>query len=244
MTWARTVVRPGLAALLLAGFAVGLIPALREAADSRTPMPARVSEAYIKHGAQETGAVNIVTAVLLDYRAFDTLGEATVIFAAAAIVATLLAAHGSFRPRPALSPLVRCAMDTLLPWFWIFPVAVILQGHLTPGGGFQGGVALAVLLILVDVVYGAPASAPGVGDRTLGLAEALGALALLFLGAAGLVTGAGFLANLAAGFPGGVPFTLASAGLIPLLNVAIGCKVAAALASIFRHLVQQPGAAE
>ncbi|MFO7914812.1 MAG: hydrogen gas-evolving membrane-bound hydrogenase subunit E [Candidatus Krumholzibacteriales bacterium] len=40
----------------------------------------RVSEKYLETGAEETGATNIVTSVLLDFRAYDTIGEATVLF--------------------------------------------------------------------------------------------------------------------------------------------------------------------
>ncbi len=49
-----------------------------------------VSQRYLEEGVAETGAVNIVSSVIIDYRAFDTLGEATVLFVAiAAVIATL-----------------------------------------------------------------------------------------------------------------------------------------------------------
>ena len=44
-------------------------------------LPEAPSKLYVANGLKETGAANIVTAVLLDYRAYDTLGEATVLFA-------------------------------------------------------------------------------------------------------------------------------------------------------------------
>ena len=50
----------------------------------------RVSDYYIQHGIKQTGASNIVTAIYLNYRAFDTLGEATVFFATALGVFMLL----------------------------------------------------------------------------------------------------------------------------------------------------------
>ena len=226
--------------VLSAAFAAALLPALLDAATRGVPVADRAAaSAYLRDGRTDTGAVNLVTAVLLDYRAFDTLGEATVIFAAAAIVGALLLARGTPRPRPPLSPLVRCAMQGLIPWFWVFPVAIILQGHLTPGGGFQGGVALAVLAILADTAFGTPTTASGVGERALGIAESMGALSFWALGLAGVLAGTGYLANLAAGFSAGSPGTLASGGVIPFLNVAIGCKVAAALVSMYRHIVRE-----
>ena len=54
------------------------------------PINNEVSARYIEKGLQETGAVNIVTGMILDYRAFDTLGESTVLFTAAMVVLFLL----------------------------------------------------------------------------------------------------------------------------------------------------------
>jgi multisubunit Na+/H+ antiporter MnhB subunit len=42
----------------------------------------KVAKTYIQQGLQKTGATNLVTSVILDFRAYDTLGEATVLFAA------------------------------------------------------------------------------------------------------------------------------------------------------------------
>jgi len=50
----------------------------------------RVSDYYLKYGVKQTGAMNIVTAIYLNYRVFDTLGEATVFFATALGVFMLL----------------------------------------------------------------------------------------------------------------------------------------------------------
>lgn len=225
---------------LVAGFGVCLVPGLLDAA-VRERMAERVSAHYTARALEETGALNIVSSVLLDYRGFDTLIEATVIFAAAAAIGSLLANAGIPTRRKPLSVLVQCAISYLGPLFWIFPVTVILRGHVSPGGGFQGGVALAVLLILARIVYGDASPAPGVDDRTLEVAEAGGAAAFLAVGLVGLASGTAYLANLSAGFRAGVPGALAGAGFMLLLNAAVGCKVAASLALIQRRLDRGSG---
>ena len=77
--------------IILTILAVFLLSAVK--IDYGYPRPG-VSEYYISHGAADTGALNMVTAIYLDYRAFDTLGEATVFFAAALGVFMLLRKRG------------------------------------------------------------------------------------------------------------------------------------------------------
>lgn len=50
----------------------------------------RMSEAYITEATEKTGSINLVTGVLFDFRGYDTLGEATILFAAALGVLTVL----------------------------------------------------------------------------------------------------------------------------------------------------------
>ncbi|MFW6231932.1 MAG: MnhB domain-containing protein, partial [Spirochaetota bacterium] len=129
----------------------------------------------------------------------------------------------------------------LAPLFLLFPAYIVLYGHLSPGGGFQGGVSLAVLLILLTITFGTRKTASAAGPGTLHTTEALSAGAFVLVGVVGIVGGASFLANLAAGFPRGVPGDLWSAGAIPLLNVIIGLKVASGLGSIFYDLLSTRG---
>ncbi len=87
----------GLAVSLLLILYVLLIGAseLPSFGERTNPVHNIVSQRYIQHGPEETGAANIVAAVILDYRAFDTLGEAIVLFVSiGAATATLLAHSG------------------------------------------------------------------------------------------------------------------------------------------------------
>ncbi|MEW6243729.1 MAG: hydrogen gas-evolving membrane-bound hydrogenase subunit E [Bacillota bacterium] len=57
------------------------------------PADNMVSHRYLESSVQDTGAVNVVAAIILDYRAYDTLGEATVLFTAiSATTAAIVAA--------------------------------------------------------------------------------------------------------------------------------------------------------
>ncbi|MFP4331003.1 MAG: hydrogen gas-evolving membrane-bound hydrogenase subunit E [Spirochaetaceae bacterium] len=184
-----------------------------------------------------TGAINVVTGVLLDFRAFDTLGEASVIFASVAAVSAAFAGSGVSAAEPGLGLLVRRSVSYLVPLFLLFPLYIMLHGHLSPGGGFQGGVSLAVLLILLAITFGTGRTTRAVDPHMLHRSEALSAAAFAAIGLVAVIQGVGFLTNLAAGFPPGRPGQILSGGFIPLLNLVIGVKVASGLGTIYYELL-------
>ena len=118
-----------------------------------------LAEHYVTQGPIELGAPNIVTGILITYRGFDTLGEVAVLFMVAASVGLLLkkgdgeaveTENGTAARRDA-SEIVATGMQVLLPLIFIFGAYVILNGHLSAGGGFQGGAIAAsgaMLLLL------------------------------------------------------------------------------------------------
>ncbi|SIQ52146.1 multicomponent Na+:H+ antiporter subunit B [Alkalispirochaeta americana] len=222
----RTVVA---ALLSVIAAAAALVTLLLE--ESASPFPG-----FLQDGAHATGSVNIPTAILMDYRAFDTLGEASVIFGSAVVIAAILGTPRFAREDQPLGLLSRRALVYLLPLFLIFPSYVITNGHRSPGGGFQGGVSIAVLVILLHVAFGNRFALQRVSLRFLGFVEYLGALAFLATGILGILLGSSFLANVVAGVPRGTPGALLSGGIIPVLNIIVGCKVAAGLSSIYCHL--------
>ncbi len=118
-----------------------------------------VAAHYIDGGKEAAGAPNLVTAVLLNYRALDTYGEVVVIFAALlAVLAVGLAGHSRGPQRGAdelpVSPVVDLVIRLLAPFIALFALFMILEGHVLPGGGFQGGVVLGALMILLGLVLG------------------------------------------------------------------------------------------
>lgn len=149
-----------------------------------------------------------------------------------------------------MSKLVRTIGWLLYAPILIFGFYVIMHGHLTPGGGFQGGAVVASGFALLIVAYGAKGA--GLKERLLSVVESGGAL--IFVGLAFLGLGATFFYNfLAAG--GGVVFNelvpsgpnpgdLNTAGTLPLMNWAVGLKVLAGLGSIVLLLALFPGEEE
>ncbi len=189
-----------------------------------------VGKYYIDHGVQQTGAANIVTSVVLDYRGFDTLGEVSVLFAAAAGVGILLYMIGENRRKKKIEIkpnfVVRIGSRIVFPFILLFGAYIFVHGHLTPGGGFQGGSIIASGFLLLYLAY------PGYRLKRKGLAaiEGLAGLTFVCLGLYGLLTPkVSFLYNF---LPMGTFNTLVSAGILPIIYIAIGFKVASEFAGI------------
>lgn len=229
---------PGLIVSLVSAAGLAVLLLSHATSDARPQEhPEGLASELLDRSLGDTRSVNVVTGVLLDYRAFDTIGEATVIFASVAAVAAAFAGSGFPRSESRLGLLVRRSVAYLAPLFLLFPVYIIAHGHLSPGGGFQGGVSLAVLLILLTVTFGTRNVVGAVGANSLHITEAVSAAAFVAVGTVGIAQGIAFLTNLAAGFPAGEAGSLLSAGMIPILNLVIGLKVASGLGSIYFDLL-------
>ncbi|OLL27669.1 sodium:proton antiporter [Burkholderia sp. SRS-W-2-2016] len=199
-----------------------------------------LAEYYVLRGPLDLGAPNIVTAILITYRGFDTLGEVAVLFMVAASVGVLLkeessasAAAPADDSTPATAPtrrpageIVHTGKQVLLPMIFTFGAYVIVNGHLSAGGGFQGGaiVASAVMLMLLA----RPRSTLNVA--LLSVVESLAGVIYVCIGILGLVLAGGFLD--ARFLPRGEFGAFFSAGAIPLISALLGIKVGAELSVI------------
>ena len=136
---------------------VGFLPHF---ADKEAPTANEVYEHYVGLGRDETGAVNTVAGMILDYRAFDTLGESFVLFTATCAVLLLLDGYKTTKNRTKNTfaytndPIVGMAAKIIIPIIMVFGVYVLFNGHLSPGGGFSGGSILGAGLILYAQAYG------------------------------------------------------------------------------------------
>ena len=111
----------------------------------------------------------------------------------------------------------------------LFGIYIILFGHLTPGGGFAGGVILASSYVLLMLAFGrefVQKNLPLALDSKL---DCLGAFMFALIAILGLVFGGVFFVNFLQKYLPGQPLNLISAGTIPLSNIAIGLKVGASL---------------
>ena len=123
------------------------------------PVNNEVSQRYIEQGLEETGAVNIVTGMILDYRAFDTLGESHVLFTASAAVMLLMkkdkkGKEQSNKYSPKRAPIVKNVARFIVPFLLVFGIYLLLNGHLSPGGGFSAGAVMGAGLILYSSAFG------------------------------------------------------------------------------------------
>ncbi|NQS99950.1 MAG: hypothetical protein HQ595_02605 [Candidatus Omnitrophica bacterium] len=115
----------------------------------------------------------------------------------------------------------------------LYGIYIVLHGHVSPGGGFAGGVIMALSFIHLMLAYGREAAFKKLSLGWASFFESAGAI--LFLGIALLgFTGGYFFLNF---ISKGEPFKLFSAGIIPLCNIAISFKVGAGLFAIFVALV-------
>ena len=120
-------------------------------------------------------------------------------------------------------------------------IMTILGGHITPGGGFQGGAMIAGAIIFCVVVYGVDGSPIKLSHKFISTLESVGALAYVLLGLAGLALTGSFLYNVGGNLYGVVPQAIAAifsypdvthAGIVPYLNIAVGLKVFVGLSAV------------
>lgn len=184
----------------------------------------------------ESGPANIVTAIVADYRSFDTLGEVTVLFVSSLGVALLLGGKKQKRLDLNFHPnfMLRVGSRALFGIILMTGVYVAIHGHLTPGGGFPGGAMIAssmLLLYLADDEFRAKIK----GFKML---ESFAGTAYVVIGLTGLILGGYFLENF---LDNGVIGELFSAGIIPIVYVLIGLKVGSEISGIIDNFLTEEG---
>jgi multicomponent Na+:H+ antiporter subunit B len=192
-------------------------------------------------------ATDYVTALNFDLRAFDTLGEEYILFAAVLGVTFVLSnlregplgassGDASSHRLAGASDAVRGLLIALVPLVVALGGYVVLHGALTPGGGFQGGVVLAagpLALLLAGRFIAMRHVAP---DAALEALDAIGAGMYAALGLAGLVLASIYLRNF---LPLGIPAHLLSAGFMPLNSIAVGLEVTGGFLVIWTQFLDQ-----
>ena len=223
-----------LASFLFAiGLAVLLLGLSAQLPLGATPMG--IGQAVLERAPTELGTANIVTSVVLAYRGIDTLGELAILFAAATVAGMVLSptsgSGATVQPRSEAGLVLRAGSDLLFPLLLVVGFYIVLHGHLTPGGGFQGGVVLAAAFFVSALAR--PARQPSHAGITL--IEALAGASFIGIGLIALFSGGAFLQPL---LGTGSLGQLVSAGSLPLLYLAVGLKVGAELAGLLTHLAE------
>lgn len=215
-----------------------------------------ISNIIVKNTIQKTGAINAVTAIVFDFRGYDTLGESFVLFTAVAGSAVILrnykknsfSSNGkklnkSQKGKSSLEiikeidkknagvierdSIIVSTANIVLPTSLSLGAYVILHGHLSPGGGFQGGVLIAGAVAIVYLAYGMDRVSKAFNGERIKMYESIGALSFLLLGTLGVVYGYNFFKNVI--YNQGKPGMLYSSGTIFWMNFAVGYKVLAGI---------------
>lgn len=192
--------------------------------------PMLVGQEILRQAAHQTGAANIVTSVVLAYRGIDTLGEIAILFAASSAVGLVLGKQRARSKHDAVGGFIlQQSAELLFPLLLMVGFYIILHGHLTPGGGFQGGVILAAAFFLP--LLARPGSS--VNHTALSVIEGLSGAAFIIIGLLAFIQDGAFLQPL---LGKGALGTLFSAGTLPLLYLAVGLKVGAELSGLLAHI--------
>lgn len=183
-----------------------------------------------------SGAPNAVSAVVVYFRGLDTLGEVSVLFLVATALGMILGRGKIATPSPDdtwPNGVVAYSKNLVLAHFLLTGIYITVHGHLTPGGGFQGGVMAAGVALLLILA----------GDRVrqthaLHMIEGFAGSMYALVGISGIWLAGSFLGNF-------IPLkeqafgTIFSAGIIPVLYIFIGIKVGTEIISIYQNFQRE-----
>ena len=227
--------------ILLALVLLVTVATLPRFGSADAPAVNEVSRRYLEQGLTDTGAVNAVAGIILDYRAFDTLGESVVLFTATVTVIFLLQqskrkngeektedevdVNTGVRSLPA-----KVIIGITFPFILLYGIYVVLNGHLSPGGGFSGGTILGGGLILCHMVNGERFTERFITVKRCTQIMAAGLFVYIGLKTYSILTGAN---GAASAIPLGTPGSIFSAGLILPLNICVGLVVACTMYALY-----------
>lgn len=145
-----------------------MVYTLPEFGEATNPIHNEVMVRYIEKGTEETGSLNLVTGMILDYRAFDTFGESLLLFLSVMASIILLKkdedisfpdeekelAEDEVVIRRERDKILQMGADYICPLVGLYGIYIIFNGHLSFGGGFAGGCIIGSGLILYAMAYG------------------------------------------------------------------------------------------
>lgn len=180
------------------------------------------------------GVANAVTTVVVYFRGFDTLGEIAVLFIASLGIGLMLESNLRCELKAQSNFMLQTASKLLFPIIILFGIYVMIYGHLSPGGGFQGGVIIAsgILLLLISRKnFEVPHS-------VIVWLETLAGISYVLIGLIGLVVLDKFLGNF---LPNDISDMglLLSGGIIPIIYIIVGIKVGSEMSMIVQNLIKR-----
>lgn len=199
-------------------------------------MPEKIQttgDALLKLNATE-GVANAVTTVIVFFRGLDTLGEIAVLFIASLGIGLMLHSNNRCNIKAESNFMLQTASKILFPVILLFGIYVMIYGHLSPGGGFQGGVIIAsgVLLLLIShKTFEVPHS-------VIVALETFSGVSYVLIGLIGLLVLDVFLGNF---LPHDISQMglLLSGGIIPIIYIIVGIKVGSEMSMIVQNLIKR-----
>lgn len=180
------------------------------------------------------GVANAVTTVVVYFRGFDTLGEIAVLFIASLGVGLMLNSNTKCDIKVESNFILQTASKLLFPVIILFGVYVMVYGHLSPGGGFQGGVIIAsgvLLLLISNQSYSVPHS-------LIVALETFAGVSYVLIGLIGLIVLDKFLGNFLPNNISNIGM-LISGGIIPIIYIIVGIKVGSEMSMIAQNLIKR-----
>ncbi len=178
------------------------------------------------------GVANAVTTVVVYFRGFDTLGEIAVLFLASLGIGLMLHSNNRCTLKTESNFILQTASKLLFPIIMLFGVYIMVYGHLSPGGGFQGGViiASAVLLLLIsNKSFEVPHS-------LITIIETFAGVSYVLIGLIGLFVLDNFLGNFLPNDIANMGILL-SGGIIPIIYILVGLKVGSEMSMMVQNLI-------
>jgi multicomponent Na+:H+ antiporter subunit B len=127
----------------------------------------------------------------------------------------------------------------LLPVMQVYGLYVVFHGHLSPGGGFAGGIIIGLSMICYAIVFGVESGGDGIPDRILTLVESFGTYWYGAAGLLGIVQGGALFISKGAGIPMGQVGNLLSGGSILIVTLGVGIMVGSTMVTLFYSLTEE-----
>lgn len=180
------------------------------------------------------GVANAVTTVVVYFRGFDTLGEIAVLFIASLGIGLMLHSNTKCNIKAESNFMLQTASKLLFPIIMLFGIYVMIYGHLSPGGGFQGGVIIASAVLLLLISH----KEFEVPHELIVALETFAGVSYVLIGLIGLLVLDIFLGNF---LPHDISQMglLLSGGIIPIIYIIVGIKVGSEMSMIVQNLIKR-----
>lgn len=237
-----------IAVVLTGGLLMSAVSDFPDWGDPHSPANSyRLSQGYITETFPETSVPNMVTAVLADYRGYDTMFETVVIFTAGIAIIAILRRYGPkdkvvpeqklYKKEPDLIVETTCRL--MIPIIQLFALYVVAHGHHSPGGGFQGGVIFGASFILLALARDLQAAQKWVPENRILNLAGIGIFIYAGFGFLCLLLGSNFLDySILHKVMGVTPIEARSHSMLGV-EIGVAFTVAAIMFSIYSNLASK-----